>query len=268
MISAFKKIGLLALTMFVLISIAWTGNIAYSKEASPEPELLRVGITPNDPPVIFRQGGQIVGIEADLAHQLGKALNRPVQFIELPWDQQISALLDGKTDIIMSGMSITQARKVRIDFADAYLKSGLVASFRSEDVQKYKSVQNVLDSFVTLGVIESTTGHAFVKRNIPRNIKIAQLKTPKEAALELKRRTIDIFIHDAPSIVWLVAENEIDLAALWEPLNKESLAWGVKKDNRLFLENVNGILKGWKQDGTLNRVLLRWLPAKYLERFK
>ena len=266
MIRAYKKIILVFFSMFVFVSIAGTGNIVYGEEVSFQP--LRVGITPNNPPLIFRQGGQIAGVEADLARQLGKALNRPIQFIELSWDQQISALLNGETDIIMSGMDITDARKVRIDFTDAYLKSGLVASFRAEDIQKYTTVQSVLDSFATVGMIEGTTGDAFVKRNIPKAVRISRLTTPKDAAIDLKRRSIDIFIHDAPSIIWLVSENEADLAALWEPLNEESLAWGVKKGNGLFLEKVNRILGDWKSDGTLNTILLRWLPAKYLERFR
>jgi ABC-type amino acid transport substrate-binding protein len=61
--------------------------------------------------------------------------HRRIKFVELSWDQQISALLSGKTDIIMPGMSITQARKVRIDFTDSYLKSGLVAAFCPEGTE-------------------------------------------------------------------------------------------------------------------------------------
>jgi hypothetical protein len=87
-------------------------------------------------------------------------------------------------------------------------------------------VQSVLDGFVTVGTIEGTTGDAFVKRNIPKIIRIARLTTPKGAAVELKRRSIDLLFHDAPSILWLVSENEADIAALWEPLNEESPAWG------------------------------------------
>ncbi len=74
---------------------------------------------------------------------------------------------------------------------------------------------------------------------------------------------IDIFVHDAPSIIWLVSENEAEITGVWEPLNEEYLAWGVRRDDQEFLTQVNGILKKWKKDGTLNKVLKRWLP--YLE---
>jgi polar amino acid transport system substrate-binding protein len=68
--------------------------------------------------------------------------------------------------------------------------------------------------------------------------------------------------------MWLVSENEADLTALWEPLNEENLAWGVRKNDRELLMNINSMLTKWKKDGTLKRILLKWLPPQYLERFK
>jgi ABC-type amino acid transport substrate-binding protein len=47
---------------------------------------LRVGITPSYPPLIFKLDDKIAGIEKDLAQQLGKELNRKVEFVELRWD--------------------------------------------------------------------------------------------------------------------------------------------------------------------------------------
>jgi polar amino acid transport system substrate-binding protein len=266
MVKRLSKIALVVLVPLVLIGFIQSGFPAQGEEVKPEP--LRVGITPNYPPMIFNQGVNVVGVEADLARLLGEELNRPVQFVELEWGQQIPALLAGKTDIIMSGMSITKARQVRIYFTDYYVKSGLVAAFRAEDAQKYNSLKSILDSSVVVGVVEGTTGDAFVKRNIPNAMQIIRLTRASDGAFELKRRRIDIFIHDAPSIMWLVSENEADISALWEPMNEESLAWGVRKGDEEFRLQVNNILRRWKEDGTLNRILLKWLPPKYVERFK
>ena len=68
--------------------------------------------------------------------------------------------------------------------------------------------------------------------------------------------------------MWLVSENEADLTALLQPLNEEELAWGVRRDDPELLMQINSILNKWKNDGTLNRILLKWLPSQYLERFK
>ena len=85
-----------------------------------------------------------------------------------------------------------------------------------------------------------------------------------EGLLALRRRTIDMFVHDGPSIAWLVSANEADLAGIFIPLNRENLAWAVRRDDPQLLAQVNQTLAAWKQDGTLSGVLTRWLP--YLKR--
>jgi len=238
-------------------------GVSYSRGTVKE---LRVGITPDNPPIIFRQNEAITGVEADLARKLSEKLGRPIRFVVLPWEDQIKALLENRTDIIMSGMSVTKAREVRIAFAEPYLKSGLVAAMRAEDVKKYNSKESILNGYVTVGAVKDTTGDAFVKRNFPNAVKKTILPNAKDGINELKRRGIDIFIYDAPSVVWLVSENEADVAALWEPLTEEYLAWGVRKNDEKFLMDVNAVLQQWKQNGTLNMILKKWLPAEYLNR--
>jgi len=197
------------------------------ERAEMPPNALRVGITPTYPPMIFKQGAQITGAEADLARLLGAKLGRPAYFVEVPWDQQIDALIAGKTDIIMSGMSVTEAREVRVAFAQPYLEGGLMAAVRVEDRSRYGSRDALLQSTATVGAI-------------------------------------DVFVHDGPSIAWLVSANEADLAGIWQPLNRENLAWAMRRDDAQLLAQINDILGGWKRDGTLSGVLVRWLP--YLKR--
>ena len=224
---------------------------------------LRVGVTPTYPPIIFKQAGQITGVEADLARLLGTRLGRPVHFVEVVWDRQIDALMAGQTDIIMSGMSVTEARTVRIAFSDPYLEGGLMAAVRSEDAVRYGSREALLQTDGVVGALDRTTGDVFVQRNFP-NARRITLSLASDGALALRRRTIDVFVHDGPSIAWLVSTNEADLAGIWVPLNRENLAWGIRRDDPALLAQVNEALAAWKRDGTLNEVLVRWLP--YLRR--
>ncbi len=227
---------------------------------------LRVGVTPDHPPIIFKQNEAMTGVEADMAKSLAEELKMPVRFVVLAWEDQIPALLDGKIDIIMSGMTATKAREIRIAFTEPYLKSGLIAAMRAEDVKKYSSKDGILNGYVTVAAVKNTTGDVFVKRNFPNAVRKTFLPNPNDGVNELKRRAIDIFIDDAPSVIWLVSENEADIAGFREPLNEEYLAWGVRKGDEKLLTDVNGILQRWKQDGTLNRVLGKWLPAEYFKR--
>ncbi len=228
---------------------------------------LLVGVTPDSPPLMFKQGNQIVGLEADLAMMLGEELGRPVKFVEMKWDSLIPALLEGKTDIIMSSMTVTRERQVRIAFTEPFLKSGLVAAVLAEDVPKYPTTESIMKVIGKVGFVPNTTSDTFVRKNFP----YAQqyyLSYPRQAPNALEQRWITMFIGDAPTVIWLVSENESSIGGIWKPLNEEHLAWGMSKDDPDLLARVNAALAQIRLDGRLDKVLYKWLPKQYMERMK
>jgi ABC-type amino acid transport substrate-binding protein len=248
-----------AVILALLLSV-FSGCATVHDSRVPGPNPLRVGITPDYPPMIFKLNEEIRGAEADFARRLGQAFNRQVQFVELPWDKQIPSLIEGTIDIIMSGMTVTEARKARISFSVPYLKSGLVTLMRAEDATKFLSLRDIQEGFVTVGVVQGTTGEAYVRRNLLNAANIISVQKASDAPYLLNNMRIDLFVNDAPSIVWLVSENEGTLKGFWEPLTVEYLGWGVRGDDKGFLLELNATLNHWKQDGTLKEIVTRWLP--------
>ena len=255
------------IAFMVMVGLLGSGWLTMVPVLAQQALPLRVGVTPDYPPLIYRQGETIVGVEVDLARRLGLELKRPVNLVVFQWEELIPALLENKIDIIMSGMSITPAREVRIRFVEPYLKSGLVAAFRAEDIPKYTSREAILNGFAVVAAVKGTTGDVFLQRNFVRGTRKVVLPKAADAPDELKRRAIDIFLHDAPYILWMVSANEATLSALWEPFDRESLAWGVRKGEDAFYDQVNRALNQWKADGSLDTLLARWLPDKYLKFF-
>ena len=209
--------------------------------------------------MIFKSGGNIAGVEADLARSLGEKLGRPVEFVEMDWEKQIPRLLEGRTDIIMSGMAITQARQVRIAFTDHYMKVAIAAVMRTEDKGTYRSWEDIAWTQGNVGVIPGTTGDAFVQKNVSHAVRV-EIPSPRDGAMQLIRKRIDLFVHAGPVGMWLVSENEADLAGFPSPLDEQYLAWGVRRDNPELLGAVNQILARWKVDGTVDNVVIRWMP--------
>ncbi len=253
-----SKAGMVLLAVFVLLQI--TGVPGYGAAEAEPPKPLRIGVTTNYPPMIFKQNNQIVGLEADFARMLGLRIGRPVQFVELTWEEQIGALLDGRTDVIMSAMTVTDARKIRIDFVEPYLRSGLSVAMRLADAAKYSSLKAMQERSLSVGVIRGTTGEIYAKQYFRRASRIVPLSNSADAPDDLKGRRIDVFVYDAPSIAWLVSENEADLAMLKELINEEYLAWGVRRTDQELLGALNAAVKQWKADGTLGTVVNKWLP--------
>jgi ABC-type amino acid transport substrate-binding protein len=221
---------------------------------------LRVGVSPDYPPMVFMQSGKVAGAEVDLAVLLGRALSRPVQFLQVEWEQQIPWLLSRQTDIIMSGMSITPSRRVRVAFSEPYMTNVLVAVMRRTDDAAFGSVEDVLRTDAAVGVLRGTTGDLFVQENMPEARRTA-LRHRDDVIYELNRRRIALYVDDAAASAWIVSRNETVLKALPLPLYAEPMAWATRPDDRALLEAVNQALAGWQQDGTLDRVRKRWLGS-------
>lgn len=220
---------------------------------------LRVGVSSDSPPFVFRQGDRLTGLDVDFALALGEALGRPIRFVDLQWTEQIRTLVDGRTDLIMSGMTVTRARQVRIAFSDPYLTSGLIALVRRSDAPRYRTRAEVLATADRVGMIEGTTGERFVRDRMP-SATASVYPTVGAAVTELLQRRIDLVIHDAPILLWSMSANESDLDFCPQPLNEEQIAWGLRQGDESLRAAVNGVLGRWRTDGTLDRMLTRWLP--------
>jgi len=251
------RISLLAAVTGLAVSCAST---AETQAVASDPALLRVGVTPNSPPMVFKSDGRIVGVEADLAEALSRQLGLKLAFVEEKWENLIDALCEDKCDIIMSSMTITPARSYRIAFSDPYLRVGQMALARADE--KYKYMANIaVQAKRGVGVKEGTTADFLVQQELP-GAKRKYFKNGDDAAAALLREKIDIFISDAPMIWYLAAHYEAKgLVVTPMVLTQEQLGWGVTRTNTRLLEEVNNFLKKAQASGELNQVFSRWMPG-------
>ena len=222
-------------------------------------DVLRVGITPTTPPMIYYEGKAVIGMEADLARALGEHLGRPIRFVEVKWEDQIPSLVKGKTDIIMSSMSITRGRMMQVNFTTPYMRVGQMALVRGEDRGRYLlGFPPGMSS--PIGVKKGTTGDFLVQQEWPK-ARRRTYKTGDDAAKALLKKRIDLFIADASLIWWLSGTYEAKgLMALPFLLSDEQLAWAVRKSDAELLKQANAFLEASQADGRFERVLRRWLP--------
>ena len=253
------KYRLLCLTALLL---AGCGTAPASKPVAADPGVLRVGVTPVSPPMIFKQEGQIVGVEADLAQALGRELGRRVVFVEEKWDNLIDALTGNRIDIIMSSMTITPARQYRVAFTNPYLRVSQLALCRDQD--KYAFVLNVASQAKRgFGVKPGTTSDFLLRQEFP-NVQRKYYKTGDQAVKALIDEDVDLFLSDAPMIWYLAGVNEtkgLVVVALPMPAYQELLGWGVRRGDTSLMDSANSFLAKAQGSGELNRIYKRWMPG-------
>ena len=244
------------------LSLVWClmlSLVAARGVAGPATEPLRVGVSASFPPMIYKERGKLVGVEADFARALGEELDRPIKLVEVKWEDQIPALVEGRTDIIMSSLSITRARQLRVAFTKPYLAVGQAVLVRREDANKYLLGFPSMPQG-TIGVLKATTGDFLVQQEFSRS-KRKEFKSPQEAAKALLKKKIDLFICDSPIVSWLAGMNEIEgLVPVSVLLSEEQLAWAVRKSDSELLESVNGALGRLQKSGRVSAIIKQWIP--------
>ena len=254
------------LSLFIGYCLLLTGCMATHTENYPADRdtrgpVLRVGISADAPPMAFHEHGRIAGLEADFARGLAQYIHRRLVFVELPWSKQIPALLAGKTDIIMSAMTITRARDYQISFSEPYMVTGQIALVRLRDVSKFgDGLTDLLSSIVRVGTVDATTGDLLILQHKAKGT-VLHFKDADHGVQALLDRTIDAFVYDLPINLYLGAKYaDKGLVPVTIPLSREYLAWGIRKDDQKLLQAANAYLKNLRGSGKLQQMIIHWVP--------
>jgi polar amino acid transport system substrate-binding protein len=225
-----------------------------------EKDTLVVGMELAYPPFEMTDtSGRPAGVSVDLAHELGKALDRKVVIENTAFDGLIPALKTGKIDLIISSMTATGERAKSIDFSDAYLSTGLCLL-----VKKGAPVTGIRDLDQpgrTVAVKKGTTGHSFASKNI-KQARLLVLDKESAAVLEVVQGKADAFIYDQMSTYQNWQRNQASTRALLVPFQKESWAVGVRKGNDTLRMKVNAFLKEFRAKGGFDRLGDRYLKEQ------
>lgn len=257
MLSARVRLFLLLMPVLAVLP----GCASMSGFSGPDPGILRVGVTPNMPPMVFRQQGRIIGLEPDMAEMLADEMGRVAKLVPMSWESLIPALQENRIDIIMSGLSITEGRAQQVAFTEPYLKAGQMVLVRGDEVIKYQFPQLVVLSTDRIGVERGTTGEMYVQRNC-RRAKVVAFASAGKATEALVKKKVDLVVHDAP-VIWEMQGDFETRGLVAEPysLTEEYLAWAVSRDNPELLDQVNAVIANWRSAGRIKVFLKRWIPG-------
>ncbi|MFK7897210.1 MAG: transporter substrate-binding domain-containing protein [Myxococcota bacterium] len=245
-----------------LLAVLALGGLGCASMGGSSGPVLRVGISPDYPPVAFEREGEIVGIEADLASIMASRLGRRLRFERYAFEDLIGALEQGEIDVVMSGMSITPEREDRIRFTETYMEVGQLTLIRTSDIARFGRPQSIRRAGARVGYERGTTGEEFVAARLGRADSFG-FDDIDSGIRSLRANRIDYFVHDAPTI-WRMAgdPSHRDLHGLYKPLTREYLAWAVHRNDGVLLTQLNATLADLKREGLIEPVVDRWIPVR------
>lgn len=224
----------------------------FAEAAAP----LLVGTNAEYPPFTFREGGQIVGFDIDLAKEVGKRLQRDVTFKDMPFDALIPDLVMGYVDFVAAGMSPTEERAKRVLFTRSYLEEDpfvvLTPVKAGVSIHDLASLQGK-----TVAVNEGFTADLFMSSQA--GVELVRLLATADAFIALTSGRVDAFVT-AKSTLDVFLSTQDPAAWRWFPIEdiSQGCSLAFPKKNAELLKAVQAVLDEMEKDGTLKAIKAKW----------
>ncbi|MDE5742041.1 MAG: basic amino acid ABC transporter substrate-binding protein [Oscillospiraceae bacterium] len=207
------------------------------------------------PPYEYREGDQIVGIDAEIAQAIADDMGLELVIEDMAFDSIVPAIQSGKADIGVAGMTVDEDKLQNVDFSIPYTTAAQVVIVTNDS-----PIASPADlEGKTIGVQLGTTGDNFAGEITDATVE--RYNKGFEAVQALGQNKIDAVIIDREPAKVFVSEND-GLKILDEDYTVEDYAIAVAKDNQELLEQINTSLTKLKDSGKLQEIIDKYINAE------
>ena len=215
---------------------------------------LIVGVRFDTPPYGFVDAsGKNVGIDVDLAGMISKRLGVRLELVQVTGQSRIPTLNSGKVDMLMADLTHTREREKSIDFSATYIHDGVAIM-----VKKDSGIQSASDlNGKSVSFVQGSTANAALKQVAPQ-AKITEYQEYPQAFLAFRQGLTDAFISDALTLDQFL-KTDGSLEILPKFLAPEPIAIGVRKNDRAWLDTLNGELQDISANGDWATIVKKYV---------
>lgn len=191
---------------------------------------------------------EVIGYDADTARAIGEKLGVEVQIVEAPWESLFAGLDDGRYDIVINGVEVTDERSEKYDFSEpyAYIHTALVVRKDNEEIKSFddlkgkKTVNSIGSTYMELA--ESYGASAAGVSTLNDTIQNV-IDGRADATLNADVSIYDYLNQQPDANIKIVATTE-DASHVAVPIRKGD-------ETASFEKAVNAAIEELKADGTL-----------------
>jgi polar amino acid transport system substrate-binding protein len=219
---------------------------------------IRVGMSGNQPPFNMKNHeGELIGMDVDLARALARTLGVKATLVTMPFKQLLPALEKGEVDMVLSGVSMTPERNLKVAFAGPYFISGKAALSKSQALAAADDIEDV-NKPERMAVLAGSTSELFAQRDLPE-VELVSVADYDDAVQMVLDDEVRALIADYPvTILALYQHPNAGLASTISTFSFEPIGIALPSDALLLrnvVENYFTLLEG---TGTLERLRQVW----------
>ena len=200
--------------------------------------------------------GDLEGIDIEVAGAIAKKLGLELQVDDMDFDAALLAAQQGKSDIVMAGVSVTEERQKVMEFSDPYA-TGVQVIIVKED-SDIASVENLDGKMI--GTQRGTTGNIYCTDDYGED-HVTTYDNGLTAVQALMNGQVDCVVIDQEPAKAFVAANQ-GLKILDTEYVSEDYAIGMAKGNTALQSAVNKALAELQEDGTVQSIVDKYIAAK------
>ena len=248
--------------LILVLALSLTCVAAFAEEKPT----LTMATNANFPPYEYHEvvdgEDQILGIDAEIFQAICDYLGYEGVIDDIDFNAIIPAIQGGKADLGMAGMTVTEERKVNVNFSNTYATGVQVVI-----VKEGSAITSVDDLFAeganhAIGVQTATTGDIYTTGDIEDAGlgTVERYTNGADAVQALLTGKVDCVIIDNEPAKAFVAANE-GLIILDTEYVTEDYAIAVAKDNDELLAKINEALEALTADGTIPAIIEKYIPS-------
>jgi len=191
--------------------------------------VLRIGLSTFVPWSMRDKKGDLIGFEIDVANKVATDMGVKTEFVPTAWDGIIPALLAGKFDVIISGMSITPERNLTVNFTVPYAHSGQQMTANKKLAGNLKSLDQFNDSNATITCRRGSSTCVAAQKVFPK-VTLRQFDDDAQCLQEVLNGNAHAVITSAPKPrMWTLDHPDALFMPTEENLTKSDEAFAVRK---------------------------------------
>lgn len=204
--------------------------------------------------------GDFEGIDVEIAGAIADKLGLELQIDDMDFDAALLAVQQGKSDMVMAGVTVTEDRLAVMNFTDSYA-NGIQSVIVPED-SDIASIDDMEGKLI--GTQAGTTGYIYCS-DTPENggfgeDNVIAYDNGMTAVQALMNGQVDcVVIDNAPAQEFVKANPGLKI--LDTEYANEDYAIGVNQDNTALLDAINGALADLKADGTIDSIISKYIST-------